>query len=55
MFIIKIFKFVGYNFQILIMDWNDLVFQTKEAGRGLVVFGSVLGSSAGPAGLAGQG
>lgn len=22
MFIIKIFKFVGYNFQILIMDWN---------------------------------
>lgn len=29
------------------------IFQTKEAGRGLVVFGSVLGSSAGPAGLAG--
>lgn len=31
------------------------IFQTKEAGRGLVVFGSVLRSSAGPAGLAGQG
>lgn len=33
MFIIKIFKFVGYNFQILIMNWNDLDFSDKGSWK----------------------